>query len=195
MLTEKKRKLYLFAISILMNLLFFLAAYFLKLPVWLDTTGTIYISVLLFFPAGFVVGLINNTILSLFFFGFNSISYYIISAAVAFTAGICAKKCKKHRMKFLILLSSSIFFVSILLAVPLTFIVDKGIPSDFWGNRLYFQFIDMGMAGYLSTILSVSIVKFIDVIISIALVVLIYILTPLKLKKGDNIVSQKVGES
>ena len=194
MLTEKKRKLYLFTISVLMNLLFFLAAYFLKLPVWLDTTGTIFISVLLFFPAGFVVGLINNTILSLFFFRFNSISYYIVSAAVAFTAGTCARKCKKHRVKFLILLSASIFLVSMLLAVPLTFVVDKGIPSDFWGHRLYSRFTDMGMAKYLSTILSVSLVKFIDVILSIVLVVLVYVLTPLKLKKGDNIVLRNVGE-
>ena len=189
MLTEKKRKLYLFIISVLMNLLFFGIAYFLKLPVWLDTTGTIYISIILFFPSGFVVGLINNITLSLFFFGFNSISYYIISAAVAFIAGMCAKKCKKRRMKFLFLLLTSVFFVSVLLAVPLTFIVDKGIPSDFWGNRLYYQFIGAGMAGYLSTILSVFLVKFIDVIISIALAILFYALTPLKLKKGDNVVS------
>jgi len=189
MLTEKKRKLYLFTISFCMNLVFFLIAHFLKLPLWLDTTGTIFISLSLNFPAGFLIGLINNTILSLGFFGFNSIFYYIISAAVALTTSICVKKSKEINMKFALLLSTSLFFVSVILAIPLTIALDGGIPSDYWGRYLYELFLKNNIHNIVSTIMSVSIIKFFDIIATVIIVIFAYKLTPQKIKNSSNVIS------
>jgi len=188
MMTDKKRKLYIFGISIIMNLVFFLAAYILKLPMWLDTTGTIYISLLLYFPAGFVVGLINNIILSLFFYGFNSIYYYVISAAVALITSVCVKKYGTHRVRFLFVLFCSVYITSILLLIPLTIFVDNGVPSDYWGNYWYLHFIGIGINQYISTVLVVCLIKLIDVIFAIFFVCSVYKITPLKIRKSDHVI-------
>ena len=63
MLTDKKRKTIIFLIAVMQNLVFFVVSYFTKLPLWLDTTGTIYISILLGYQFGFCVGLINILLL------------------------------------------------------------------------------------------------------------------------------------
>jgi energy-coupling factor transport system substrate-specific component len=108
-LTKRKRTIVLFVVSVTMNLAFFLLSHYLKLPFWLDTSGTIYITFLLDFPAGFLVGLINNVILSLFFYGFNSISYYIISAAVALVTGVCVRIRKRRHKELNLFLLFTLF--------------------------------------------------------------------------------------
>jgi energy-coupling factor transport system substrate-specific component len=73
MFTEHKRKGYIFFISVGMNFVLFLLVQILNLPLWLDTVGTMYISISLGFLPGVLVGAINNIFLSLFFFGESSI--------------------------------------------------------------------------------------------------------------------------
>ena len=188
MLTHKKRTIYIFAIASAMNLIFFLIAYYLRLPLWLDTTGTVYITLLLGFPAGFLVGLINNTILSLVFYGFNSLSYYLVSVAVALTSHVWMKKIKKVNIKLCFMLVIFIFFFSAFFVIPLTFIVDKGVPADYWGHRLFDFLCTRNYISEIATILSVSCVKLFDVIITLVIVMCAYKLTPVKLKDSSHII-------
>ena len=192
MLTKRKKTLTLFIVSAFLNLFLFLFAYFLKLPMWLDTTGTIYITLLLDFPAGFLVGLINNVILSLFFYGFDSISYYLVSATLAFGTSLYlkyrVKRGKPLNFTFAFSLLSIIFFISICLAIPLTLLVDKGIPSDYWGQQLYATFVSNNMNSIVSTALSTSMIKLIDVIATIAIVMLALRITPKRFKNEEYLI-------
>jgi len=188
MLTRKKRTVHLFIVATIMNLCLFLIAYFLKLPLWLDTTGTIYITLFFGFPAGFLIGLINNTILSLFFYGFDSIVYYLVSIAVALTAHICIKRSKGIGIKLAFTLILFIFIVSIFFVIPLTFRVDNGVPSDYWGHLLYEIMIQNHFISVWATILAVVGIKLLDVIITITIVMSAYKLTPSKLKDSSHVI-------
>ena len=188
MLTDKKRKMYLFVISFCMNLTFFMTAHFARLPVWLDTTGTVYISLLLSFPAGLLIGLLNNVILSAGFYGFNSIFYYIISVATALVTSMRIKRIKAVNLKLVLSLIVSLFLVSIILAIPLTLVLDDGIPADYWGQYLYNILITNDVADIISTILSVSIIKFFDIIVTVAIVNIAYYLTPQRFRDSKTIV-------
>jgi energy-coupling factor transport system substrate-specific component len=194
MLTRRRRTVTIFLVSVALNLFLFLLAHFLKLPLWLDTTGTIYITLLLGFPGGFLVGLINNVILSLFFYGFNSISYYVVSAAIAFVAGICVKRRLKNQKalnsSFLCFLSIPVFLLSIGTAIPITLLVDNGIPSDYWGKYLFFAFSDKGLHTLLATALSTKMVKLLDVIVSMTIVMAAFKFTPKHYKCDEYLIRE-----
>lgn len=182
MYTEKKRTLIIIIISIMMNLLLFVIAYYCKLPLWLDTTGTIYASIILGFPAGFVVAIINNLVQAACFYGAESLSFYIVSALTAFISGCIMKtNYKKIKLKWL-LLTLCLLVVSVSVAVIITFIANKGIPADYWGSLIYRMLIAKGYKPSIATVVSVSLVKILDVIFSVVIVMLLILFTPKVLK-------------
>ena len=75
-----------------MNAMLSILVYFFKLPMWLDTVGTIYISIIMGSSFGFCTGLVNNIVFSGFLYGYNSMSYYFVSYLVALIAGKYSKK-------------------------------------------------------------------------------------------------------
>ena len=97
MLTDKKRKTIIFLIAVMQNLVFFVVSYFTKLPLWLDTTGTIYISILLGYQFGFCVGLINSLFSALFFYGYHSIIFYLVSFSVAILSDVIYHRINKRK--------------------------------------------------------------------------------------------------
>jgi len=178
MYTNKKRILLIILISVIMNFLLFLASYFLRLPLWLDTTGTIYSAILLGFPVGFIVAIINNVTQALFFYGTESLNFYFVSALTAFVTGLIMKKNQRNSTARWITLACALLVVSIAIAVPLTFVTTAGIPNDYWGQTLYLALQESGFSPAPATVFSVSLVKALDVVTSVILVRLAYTLTP-----------------
>ena len=128
MYTERKRILLIMAISAVMNFSLFIIAYYFKLPLWLDTTGTIYAAVLLGAPAGFVVAITNNLIQAFGFYGADSLLFYIVSALTAFVTGYIMKNKNRSILKWL-LLTVSLFAACSLASIIVTLITTEGIPA------------------------------------------------------------------
>ena len=181
MFTNRKRVTITIVISALMNLVLFLCTHFLKLPLWLDTTGTIYAALILGFPAGIIVAIINNVVQALFFYGLESLQFYLVSALTALVTGLVMSRFAHRPIFKWFFLTSALWALSNSLAIVLTFIVYNGIPADHWGNLLYYQFIKI-VQPWLATVISVGIVKTLDIIVSVALVAVAVLLTPNALK-------------
>lgn len=156
-------------IAVAMNLGLSLIVYFFRLPMWLDTVGTIYVSILMGSAYGFCAGLVNNVCFSWFLYGYNSILYYFVSLFVAVVAGRYVRRLKKMNIGYWIILGIQIFIGSVVIATGLSLWLDGGIPSDYWGSRIYYQMFSQGYPAFVSTITGISVIKFIDVIASLVL--------------------------
>lgn len=189
MFTNRKRVTMLIVIAALMNLLLFLCAYFLNLPLWLDTTGTIYAALILGFPAGFIVAIINNVIQALFFYGLESLRFYLVSALTALVTGLIMSKFAHRPVLKWFLLTLGLWVLSTSLAIFLTFIAYNGVPADHWGKLLYNRFLAISVP-WQATVLSVGIVKTLDILVSIALVAIAWHLTPRALRTDKVAVKQ-----
>jgi len=190
MYTEKKRIIIVIITAVLLNLMLFLLAYYLELPLWLDTTGTIYAALILGFPAGFIVAIVNNVSQALFFYGLESLRFYLVSALTALLTGIIATKFKHRRGLKWFLLTLALLVLGITLAIILNFWAYGGIPADHWGNKLYYDFLADGLRPWQSTLLSVSIVKFMDVIVSVVLVAIAHRITPKAIREPGTAIIQ-----
>jgi len=78
--------------GVAMNQLFSFIATTFKLPMWLDTVGTIFTSLVLQPAAGLLVGLADNFVIAITNKDSSQIFYYAISTAVALIAGLFLKK-------------------------------------------------------------------------------------------------------
>lgn len=192
MFTEKKRCARLSVIAVLMNLLCFLTAYYLRLPMWLDMTGTIYISIILDFHYGFVAGLLNSAISSIFFYGTNSLGYYVVSLLVALTVGVITQRLKDCGAGKWLILFWVVFLVGSFANVILTFLLSAGTPSEYWTNNLYRSGMEHGLPAALSTAISVTLVKLIDSFVSMLIVATVYYLTPVKYRTDAYVVRNRI---
>ena len=186
MLTNRKRKTIIFLIAVLQNLVFFVVSYFTKLPLWLDTTGTIYISIILGYQFGFCVGLINSLISALLFYGYHSMIFYLVSFSVAILSDIIYHYINnKTKWIFMFFVLS---FVGGVCASVLTLIFDKGVPADYWTRNWYDHLQFLGLLPFLSTIISIFALKSFDTLISLLLVGISLKFTPKRIKTDKYIV-------
>lgn len=189
MYTEGKRVVILIAVASLMNLLLFLTAYCFNLPLWMDTTGTIYAALILGFPAGFIVAIINNVTQALFFYGLESLQFYLVSALTALVTGIIMTRFAHRPVLKWFILTGGLWVLSSSLAVILTFVAYNGIPADYWGNYLYHFFLTH-ITPVQATVLSVGLVKTLDVLVSVGLVVAAWHLTPRAIRENNVTIKQ-----
>ncbi len=188
MFTERKRVLELIGISAIMNMGLFLITYFLKLPLWLDTTGTIYISYILGFPEGFIVAIINTVFQAVFFYGKESLLFYFVSVATALVTNLVLKKYKETKIKQWIILMISLIVVGGLAAVLITFWANDNIPANEISRNLYYYLNDTGFSNIAASAISVLAVKIPDVVVSVLISMFAIKLTPKKLKTQDIVI-------
>ena len=190
--TEKKRTISLIIISVLMNSILFLIAHYLNLPLWLDTTGTIYISCIIGFPAGFLVAIILNIPESIWIYGNHSLLFYFVSLLTALTAGKVYSKYKNTKLKKWIIMLLLLTVVGCGSAIIITFIVSGGVPSNYWSAYLYQHLIAAGLNKFISSCLAVSAVKCLDIAASVLIVALAIKITPVKLKTKKVVLMERV---
>ena len=153
-----------------MNAMLSILVYFFKLPMWLDTVGTIYISIIMGSSFGFCTGLVNNIVFSGFLYGYNSMSYYFVSYLVALIAGKYSKKHTKRDFRYWTTMCILIFSASVPIASVFSLLLDGGIPADYWGEKLYALAQSNSCPHLIATIISVAIIKAIDVLVSVIIV-------------------------
>ena len=188
MFTNNKRIIRLILAATFMNLGLFSLAYFLNLPLWLDTTGTLYISCILGAPVGFLVAIINNIVEALFFYGGQSIFYYFVSLLTAYVAGKLYKKYIDTRVKKWFMITIFLILLEGCSAVIITFCVDAGYPSNYWSMMIYQKVINHGYDRIIATIISVLAIKIPDIIITTFIVIFATYLTPKKYRTKDFII-------
>jgi len=195
--TNNKRIIILMIISVIMNTLLFSIAYFLNIPLWLDTTGTIYVACILGAPAGFLVAIINNVIEAVFFYGDQSLVFYFVSLVTAFVAGRVSHSVyfKNKRVRKWMCMMILLIIVGGLSSILITLVANGGIPTNYWSNRLYYACQNRGVTNVWSCVIAVMAVKIPDIVVSVLIVILSIGATPRKLKTGDMVILNTYGET
>lgn len=192
--TNKERTIKLILISLIMNFVLFIVSYYLNLPLWLDTTGTIYISCIIGFPAGFLVAIVVNIAEAIWMYGENSLLFYFVSLLTALTAGKVYDRYRNTGLKKWIVMLLSLIIVSCSSAILITFLVSNGVPSNYWSAYLFEILLKKGCNKIISTCLSVSIIKWLDIVVTLLIVFLAIKITPEKLKTKNIVLLETVEE-
>lgn len=167
----------------------------MNLPLWLDTTGTIYIACVLGAPAGFIVAIVNNVTEAIFFYGDQSLFFYFVSLLTAFIAGWIAKKFKDYPIRRWLAMSIILVFVEGFFAVVITFLANNGIPSNYWSKYIYDYIIEKNISSIKATIISVLMIKIPDILVTNMIVILVLKCTPKKLKDTKMIILDSIEEA
>lgn len=128
--------LVLIPVAIGINYLGKLFASLLKLPLWVDSIGTVLSSMLAGPIIGALVGIINNII-----YGFTtnpvSFVYAITQAVIGLVAGIMAYKGWISSVKKAIVLGLIVGLVAATVSTPLNILFWDGLTDNVWGDALF----------------------------------------------------------
>lgn len=169
-------------IGVLMNILLYNLAAYCNLPVWLDITGTILASVVLEPAAGLIVGLLNNCSLSVFSYGSSALIYFSASAAAALASGLIMRKKGRISWKRMPLAMLCVLLASSLLSTVFTIWRTEGIPTGYWETFFYQQALQAGLPSWVSTWCGIGVIKLFDVLASMIIVPVVYLLLPKSVK-------------
>lgn len=182
---NKTRYALVMLIGVLMNQICYTVALVLKLPVWLDMSGTMFAAMVLEPTAGLMVGLVNNFYLAVTRHDSSSLIYYAVSAAAALIAGTCMRKNGKIFItpKRVFATAGYVVLASSVLSTLLTLWRSPGgVPDAQWEAYLFGLASGAGLPTPLACLFGVLVVKIIDIAASVIIIALCYALTPAKLK-------------
>ena len=145
-----------------------------KLPMWLDTVGTVLTALVLQPAAALLVGLTDNFVLAIANRDSSQIFYYAISAATALIAGLYLKKKGRVRIGHIIPAMLLTIIVSTSLSVLISLmrtgtIVNMAVEQPFMAMG-----IELGLPTYLAPVFAILIVKALDVVATAVIVGMIY---------------------
>ncbi|MDR1272886.1 MAG: ECF transporter S component [Clostridiales Family XIII bacterium] len=107
----------------------------LKLPLWMDSIGTILASMLAGPWIGAIAGAVNNVI-----YGFQdpiSIPYALTSVAMGVTVGVMAHYGWTKSFWRVIVLALVMCVISTIVSVPINIIFWEGMTGNVWGDAAY----------------------------------------------------------
>ncbi|MGB9614184.1 MAG: ECF transporter S component [Fervidobacterium sp.] len=141
-------------------------AEFLKLPLWLDSIGTILASILAGPVVGGLSGAINNIIYGLTA-GPISFVYALTSIGIGVAAGLLYKA-KMFENAFRALLSGLIIaLVATIISVPLNVIFWEGQTGNIWGDALFAFLMSKNVGIWLSSFFDELVVDLVDKVLSV----------------------------
>ncbi|RAK10267.1 energy-coupling factor transport system substrate-specific component [Halanaerobium saccharolyticum] len=128
--------LVLIPVSIGINYVGKLFAQTLRLPLWLDSIGTILAGILAGPWVGAISGGINNAIYGLTISPV-SFAYGITSIAIGITAGVMARMGFVKSMKRAVIMGLVIAGISTVVSTPINIIFWGGQTGNIWGDALF----------------------------------------------------------
>lgn len=159
------RYLAVMAISVAVNcsLLFVCRTY--NLPMWLDSMGTVFASVMLEPCAGIIVGFVTNCLETYTFYE-SAIMYFLTSAVIAIVPGLLLRtrkgELKKHMfLPAMVLTTAS----SSITATVLTLIINKGYQGNYWEERFSEMLRQLGMPEFNAVFFPTLLSKILDMTI------------------------------
>ena len=178
-----KKYAFVMLFGVVINQVFSWIASIFKLPLWLDTVGTILVTLILEPTAGLLVGLLDNFYIALMTHDNTKLFYYATSAAVVLLVGVFLKKdgkiCRNRILPCMMLVIVVSSVISILLALVRT----NGI-TDGSAEQVFFKWgVEMGLAPVAASAVGIVVVKILDTMVTFFLVAVFYRLYSLLLKR------------
>ncbi|WP_339251447.1 ECF transporter S component [Sporosarcina sp. FSL W8-0480] len=150
-----------------------LFASLLKLPLWVDSIGTVLSSMLAGPIVGALTGIVNNV-----FYGFTtspvSFVYAITSAVIGLVTGIMAYKGWISNVGKAIVLGLVVGFIAAIVSTPLNIMFWEGTTDNVWGDALFALLLSKDMPLYLASFADSIVVDVPDKVITVLLSYLIF---------------------
>lgn len=150
-----------------------LFASLLKLPLWVDSIGTVLSSMLAGPIVGALTGVVNNV-----FYGFTtspvSFVYAITSAVIGLVTGIMAYKGWISNVGKAIVLGLVVGFIAAIVSTPLNIMFWEGTTDNVWGDALFALMLAKDMPLWLASFADSIVVDVPDKVITVLLSYLIF---------------------
>lgn len=160
----------------------------LKLPLWLDSIGTVIASMLAGPLIGAFTGLINNII-----YGFTlspiSFVYAITSVVIGLGVGIMAHKGWIASISKAIVIGLVVGLLAAIVSTPLNIMFWEGTTGNIWGDAFYLYLESIGMPQWVASFGDSVVVDVPDKVITVLIGYLIYRSLPknlIRLFKNNN---------
>jgi len=157
-----------------------LFAQLLKLPLWLDSIGTVIASMLSGPIVGSISGAINNIIYGLTMDPISFV-YALTSVAIGLTVGIMAYKGRINNLWRAVVVGLVVALVAAVVSTPLNVIFWGGQTGNVWGDALYAYLIAHGVPVWLSSFLDELVVDLPDKVATVIIAFLIFASLPKRL--------------
>jgi len=157
-----------------------LFAQLLKLPLWLDSIGTVIASMLSGPIVGSISGAINNIIYGLTMDPISFV-YALTSVAIGLTVGIMAYKGRINNLWRAVVVGLVVALVAAVVSTPLNVIFWGGQTGNVWGDALYAYLIAHGVPVWLSSFLDELVVDLPDKVATVIIAFLIFVSLPKRL--------------
>ncbi|HWT74277.1 MAG TPA: ECF transporter S component [Mobilitalea sp.] len=144
----------------------------LKLPLWLDSIGTVLAAVLAGPIVGAICGAANNIIYGLTMDPISTV-YALTNLGIGIVAGILAYKGFMKNIKGAIITALVVGLVAVVISTPLNIILWEGTTGNVWGDALYAWAIAHNLPVWLSSFLDELVVDLPD---KIAVVVIVFLI-------------------
>lgn len=147
-------------LCILINLIGRYLSEGLKLPIWLDMTGTCLALYYVGLAGGIVTGLMNSVLAALI--SPMSLFYAPIGVAIAFLTAHCMKKGCFERLSTTLVSGFWIGIVSMIASTPINMLVYNGYSGNMWGDALFDMLAWEGVPKILCSIAGEGLVAIVD---------------------------------
>ncbi|MDW0116892.1 ECF transporter S component [Sporosarcina thermotolerans] len=145
----------------------------LKLPLWVDSIGTVLSSMLAGPIVGALSGIVNNVV-----YGFTtspvSFVYAITSAVIGLIAGIMAYKGWISNAGKAIVLGLVVGFIAAIVSTPLNIMFWEGTTGNVWGDALFATMLAKDMPLWLASFADSVVVDVPDKVVTVLLSFLIF---------------------
>ena len=157
-----------------------LFAQVLRLPLWLDSIGTVIASMLSGPIVGAISGAINNIIYGLTMDPISFV-YALTSVAIGLTVGIMAYRGRISNLWRAVVVGLVVALVAAVVSTPLNVIFWGGQTGNVWGDALYAYLIAHGVPVWLSSFLDELVVDLPDKVATVIIAFLIFVSLPKRL--------------
>ena len=186
----KKNKWYTISVFIIICVLLNLAgkciAGYFRLPLWLDSLGTVAATYVCGPVCGVIVGVTLNILYSIIY-SWTYACYAIVSVSIAVVAGICISK---DYMKTLLGALTSSFYIALVscsISVIFNYMFFNGYTNNIWGDGVIESLLGIGFNDLLSHVAGQFYIDFPDKIIT---VLALYIFV--RYDKGKNSFNKRI---
>lgn len=150
-----------------------LFAGFLRLPLWLDSIGTVLASIIAGPIIGALSGIINNVIFGLTADPISTV-YAITSGAIGLVAGIMAYKGWVSSIRTATITGLVVGLVAAIVSTPLNIIFWGGQTGNVWGDTLFAYLINTDVPLWLASFINSIVVDVPDKLVTVIISYLIY---------------------
>lgn len=151
----------------------------LRLPLWLDSIGTILAAIIGGPIVGALSGAVNNIIYS--FQDPIAFPYMLTSAALGLTAGILAKASRSFTWKKACVSGLVVAFVAIVVSTPLNILLFGGQTGNTYGDTVFGILLHQGVPRWIASFVDEMLIDIPDKFLTVFLAYIIYRALPPKL--------------